>query len=232
MKRTFITVFVFVALSTTAVFAQPRLEMQDSVDWGQIVPDVPPGQVAKVFAEVKLKNTGDSVLNILEVRPGCGCTSAPLDEDLLQPGEETTMRVTLNLPLSNGPLNKRITIRSNDPVQGTRLLHLHATVQRPLQLSSSFIPFNKGKVGEAIEGVVSFTVYGKNSVRITAVAEREGLTVTTPMPLVVEPGETGKLSVTYTPDNPGPFTVDVSVSTSLKGYDSFDLKGYGSADAK
>ena len=220
------------AIATYAAFAQPRLEMQDSVDWGQVVPDVPPGQVAKVYADVKLKNTGDSVLTINEVRPGCGCTSAPLDKDVLNPGEETTMRVTLNLPLSNGVLNKRITIRSNDPDKSTRLLHLHASVQRPLQLSSSFIPFNKGKVGEAIEGVVSFTVYGKASVRVTAVAEQDGVSVATPMPLVIESGETGELTVTYTPQEPGPFTIEVAVSTTLKGYDSFSLTGYGAADPK
>ena len=179
-----------------------------------------------------LKNEGDDVLEITNVRPGCGCTTAPLDKMRLEPGEQTTMHVTLNLPLSNGRLKKRITLRSNDPVQGARLLYLLAEMQRPLQLSSSFIPFNRGTVGETIEGVVTFKVFGKRTVKLTAVASQDGVVIVSPMPIVVEPGEPQDLVVTYTPTKEGPFNIEVKVSTSLKGYDTFDLRGYGSADPR
>lgn len=217
-----------IALSALS-FAQPRIEIQDTVNWGLVVPDAPPGKTSKVSADVEIKNTGTDTLKITEVRPGCGCTSAPLDREVLPPGESTSMHVTLNLPVANGLLTKRITIQSNDEEQGARVVWLIADVQRPLQASSSFIPFNKGAVGEATEGIISFKVFGKESVSIQAKPISDGVIIKTPMPLTIEPGGSADLAVEYVPSKEGPFNVGISVKTSLAGYSEFTFRGYGSA---
>lgn len=222
---------MFLFAFSIAGSAQPRMEVQDTVDWGLVVPDAPPGQTSKVSAEVEIKNVGDETLRISEVLPGCGCTTAPLDEMVLEAGRGTTMHVTLNLPLSNGRLVKRITIQSNDESAEARVVWLIADVQRPLQASSSFIPFDKGVVGQPIEGVISFKVFGKTPVSIEASPESEGIKIITPMPLTIEPNSSADLTVEYTPTEAGPFTVGVAVKTSLEGYSSFSFKGYGSADS-
>ena len=204
--------------------------MQDSVNWGVIVPDAPPGQPAKAKAAVTMRNTGTELLVISEVRPGCGCTTAPIDNDSLQPGEETVMNVTLNLPLANGPIEKIVTVRCNDSEQPARILYLSADVQRPLQLSSSFIPFDKGKVGEPIRGIMTFNVQGTEPIAVTAHSEQTGVKIVSPMPFIIEPGTSGGLEISYTTKNVGPFTVKVHFTTDQNGYEKFDLSGYGVAD--
>ena len=146
IMRTLITLSLALVIGTIGTVAQPSIQVQDSVDWGVVVPDAPPGEPAKVRAAVTVRNVGTNVLAITEVRPGCGCTTAPIEKDSLGPNEETVINVTLNLPLANGPIKKSVTISSNDPEHPTKALYLVADVQRPLQMSSSFIPFNKGAV--------------------------------------------------------------------------------------
>lgn len=224
------TLALFMCVCTSAVVAQPALQMQDTVNWGVVVPDVPPGETAKVVAQVNLRNTGTELLRILEVRPSCGCTTAPVATDTLQPGEETTIDVSMNLPIGNGVMHKTLTVRTNAATNPVRVVDLIVDVQRPLQLSSSFIPFNRGTVGKPIEGAVQFTASGTKKIEITATPSQSNVTILTPMPLIVEPGTTADLRVAITPKNVGPFEASVRFTTNVSGYEKFELRGYGSAD--
>ncbi len=228
--RTILILLSVFFLGTLYAMAQPKIEVQDTVNWGVVVPDAPPGEPAKVEAAVVVKNAGSSTLKITEVRPGCGCTTAPIQKDSLGPGEETVIDVTLNLPLANGPITKSVTISSNDPDHPTKALYLVADVQRPLQMSSSFIPFNKGAVGDTILGALTFNVQGKKPITVTARADQSDVLILSPMPLVMQPGGDTSLKVGYVARRPGPFTVKVHFESDQNGYESFDLTGYGVAD--
>lgn len=230
VMRTLLTLLCLTVLGSTISLAQPKMEVQDTVDWGVVVPDAPPGEPAKVRAAVSVRNIGTEVLKITEVRPGCGCTTAPIERDSLGPGEETVIDVTLNLPLANGPITKSVTITSNDPERSTRALYLVADVQRPLQLSSSFIPFNKGAVGDTIQGALTFSVQGERPITVKARADQSDVVILSPIPLVMQPGGDTSLKVGFIAKRPGPFTVKVHFETDQNGYESFDLTGYGVAD--
>lgn len=212
------------------VIAQPQLLMQDTVNWGVVIPEGDPGATASVSADVKLSNGGSEMLRITEVRPSCGCTTAPLDKDSLARGEETTMRIKLNLPSHNGLVQKTITVSSNDPMNPQKVLHLIADVQRPLQMSSSFVPFNRGKVGSSIEGSITFTVKGKESVTIRATSADAGFVIETPMPINLKSGESAEMKITHKPTKTGSFKGQFEIETNLKGYEKMTIYGYGSAD--
>jgi len=209
--------------------AQPHLEVERTIDWGTVVPDVPPGETAKITKDVTLKNTGNEMLRISEVRPSCGCTSAPLDQDSLEPGESTTMRVTLNLPLSNGTVTKYLTIRSNDRDDPVKQLTLKADLQRPLQLSSSFIPFNQGQVGKPVLGAMTLSSFTDKDVHVTVTTKDKGLTVLTPK-FTITPKGAGEIKVEFLSEKEGPFQAEIEIKTDLKGYESFSIKGYGAVD--
>lgn len=204
--------------------------MQDTVNWGTVIPEGDPGAIASVSADIRLKNGGGEILRITEVRPGCGCTTAPLDKDSLASGEETTMRIKLNLPTHNGLVQKTITVSSNDPMNPQKVLHLIADVQRPLQMSASFVAFNHGKVGNSIDGTVTFTVKGKNSVTLRVTSLDAGFIIKTPMPITLQDGESAELTVTHKPTKSGSFRAQFEVETNLKGYEKMTIYGYGVAD--
>lgn len=227
---TIVLCFAIVIGCQSDVNAQPKLVMQDSVDWGVVSPGNDPDEVASVSAEVKLKNDGDAILHIKEVRPSCGCTSAPLDKDSLLPGEETIMRIKLNLPTHNGPLHKKITVSSDDPLEPNKVLDLKADVQRALQLSSSFIPFNKGKVGMQVTGEIVISNKGQSPVNVNARSLDPSYIIVSANPFIIGPGEEKPLTVTYTPQKQGTFRFQMNIETDLKGYEKFVVHGYGSAD--
>jgi hypothetical protein len=169
-------------------------------------------------------------LDVKEVRPSCGCTSAPLKQNILPPGVSTDVTVTINLPTQNGPLTKYLTVISNDPYKSNRMVVLHANIERAVQLSSSFVGFNKGIVGLETDGEITFSNAGAEPFSITSAQGSTGVTVVTPLPATLQPKESVTLRVRYVPVNPGSFTIDLKVTTSHPDHPVFDLKGYGFAE--
>jgi len=63
-----------------------------------------------------LRNVGQAPLEIKGVEPSCGCTVTDLSENILQPGSEATLTVTLTLDSKwNSHVKKSILVESNDP---------------------------------------------------------------------------------------------------------------------
>jgi hypothetical protein len=66
-----------------------------------------------------IRNIGDGLLVIQDVTATCGCTTAQLEKQTLEPGETATVRVTYD-PRTDGevgvPIEKSVLIRSNDPL--------------------------------------------------------------------------------------------------------------------
>jgi hypothetical protein len=94
-----------------ALFASPMVEV-DTMD--AKLGDIIEGKVTSAKHVFKLRNTGDSALSILNVKPGWGCTSVGHDSIIL-PGREGT--ITAEVPLQNlhsgGEFTKYINVTTN-----------------------------------------------------------------------------------------------------------------------
>jgi hypothetical protein len=212
--------------------AQPKLQVPKAHDWGRVIPKANTGEQPKVTAELEFVNMGTEPLVMTEVRPSCGCTSAPLDKDTLAPGEKTLLRVSLNLPQQNGPIEKWITVRTNEPEnQNVHLLALRADVQRPIQMSQAYLAFNSVALGDETEAVLSLSTILDEAVAIDLVEHSPGLRFANAFPLIVEPGTPATLHVLYRPDTVGPFRAEVVLATSIEGYERITIAGFGRADA-
>jgi hypothetical protein len=211
-----------------SIHAQPRLVMDNEVSWGTVIPPTPSKEDQKIHRTLTLTNAGDSTLEISEVRVQCGCTSAPLDKNVLAPGEKTSMHITLNLPAGSGKLSKYVTVFSNDP-SGAHVLRLSVDVLRPIQLESGFLAFNRGDVGTPSAAEVELAVNADSVVTLSVDSPTPGVRITTPMPMKVSKGERAKIGFEFTPTAPGPFNVIATLRTSLKGYETIELSGYGVA---
>lgn len=145
MKRTILRYALAIAavgsLGAGALHAQGTLEIQggDTHDWGLVAP----GRLTTI---VKLKNVGSGTLNISEVRPTCLCTVAPIDRNMLEPGEIAHIDVTLDVTGKSGLVERNIVIRSSDSANPQRILRLKASVKRDLTITpSSYLVLNGGK---------------------------------------------------------------------------------------
>jgi len=125
------------AKSEEAAEKAPRLTLVEAVkDYGT----VPKGE--KLEWAFVVKNTGNSDLQIISAKPGCGCTVADWDK-VIKPGE--TGKVTAHVDTTNfaGPIAKGITIETNDPSNPTAQLTIHAIVKPYVEAyPAGFVRYN------------------------------------------------------------------------------------------
>ncbi|HOP06135.1 MAG TPA: DUF1573 domain-containing protein [candidate division Zixibacteria bacterium] len=99
-------------------------------------------QNAKISHIFWLRNTGDDTLRIINVKPGCGCTQAPLDKKLISPGDSACLEIIFSTKSYKGRVVKSPTIMTNEGGQPHRV-RIHAVIQEqpnqsyPLILSPS-----------------------------------------------------------------------------------------------
>lgn len=227
-----LAVLLFALATAISAIAQPILSMPTVHDWGTVTASNSTSEVPSVKATIPLTNTGTSMLKVKEVRTSCGCTSAPLDKDSLAPGETTNLNVSLNLPNSNGPIEKFITIFTNASEKTPHILTIKANVQRALELSSSYIPFNMGVVNTPHLGTITVTSNNDAPVTITPSTEMVTMTIDPAKAFTLKKGESRTITFTHTPDAVGSYSVKALLKTDLAGYEMISLQGFGNASAK
>lgn len=99
------------------------------------------GTVTHAF---KIENKGTKDLRILGVTPSCQCTTAPLERDLVKPGESMDIKATLNTLTFEGLITKTLDVRSDDPE--TPNLHLSMTGKISAAFKSSVTEVNFGRI--------------------------------------------------------------------------------------
>jgi len=84
----------------------------------------------KINYTFRFVNKGQSELIIKDVKSSCGCTAALLSSSNIKPGQEGTIKVEFDTKNRSGKNSKTVTVRSNDPKDGTKILTIYADVQK------------------------------------------------------------------------------------------------------
>lgn len=72
-------------------------------------------QNAKITHNYWLRNAGPDTLHLTDVRPGCGCTKAPLKTKVLGPGDSTDVEVIFSTGMYSNNTRKSATVISDVP---------------------------------------------------------------------------------------------------------------------
>ncbi len=88
-----------------------------------------------------ITNTGSALLEITDVKPGCGCTTAGTWDKQIQPGQTGKIPLQLNPANFSGMVTKPITVTCNDPAQGTHSLQLKAEIWKPIDVQPNYVHF-------------------------------------------------------------------------------------------
>ena len=116
--------------------AAPKIQFASTVyDFGRVVEN----EVVRVG--FTFTNMGDTVLEIAEVRPTCGCTTAGAWDRRIEPGKSGVIPLQFN---SKGYLNavtKSVTVESNDPARSNVVLQIKAFVWRPINVTPTTVVF-------------------------------------------------------------------------------------------
>jgi hypothetical protein len=152
-----------------ALFSIPMVSAQDEqVDDSRKVIKVNPASKARIkfiedffdFGSIPLnsvvahdfpiKNEGTDTLVITEVKPTCGCTTAPMESNRIAPGEIEDLHVQLNTNKLNGLVRKFINIECSDPINPYMRISFRATINDPRQI---LIPIpNTADFGNVLKG--------------------------------------------------------------------------------
>jgi hypothetical protein len=96
-------------------------------------------------------NTGSGVLEISEVKPGCGCTTAGEWDRTVNPGKTGVIPLQFNSAGFGGAVTKSATVVCNDPRQSNVILSLKGVVWKPIDVSPTVVVFQPTEEDQARE---------------------------------------------------------------------------------
>lgn len=225
MKNTLILIS-FALISASIAYSQPKIIIDggETYDWGKVTPKESP-----LKKDVTLRNTGNEKLIITEVKPSCGCTTAPLEKSDLNPGESTKIHVTYNVSSNSGPTSKTINITSNDPKNSRITYTLKAEVIRPIEISpTTFISFKDLEIG--LESTASIKIRNTTDSDI----KLSGIELSPPEMksnlkenMILKSGKTYEIQVKLRPNKKGSITTRIKALTNNQEYPELIIHGYG-----
>jgi hypothetical protein len=204
--------FLYLGVMSAGCFAEthpPGVMCQNpSFDFGAVYPET---VVTNAYV---LTNKGPSVVKILAVRAGCGCTTAIAATNELAPGQATTVEAVINFKGRRGHQAKSIIVETDDP--GNRLVRVAFSGEVIVPISVQPEGLHFGTMGEEgrLEREILLTAVPTNSFQVlSARSAAPQMTVT------VEPREAGKKYLMKVvcdgPRKPGSFMTSVEVETDL-----------------
>lgn len=117
--------------------AGARIEfVSDVFDFGRIKS----GEVVK--HDFVFTNTGAASLEILDVKPGCGCTTAGTWDKKVEPGKTGVIPLQFNSGAFSGSVSKIATVTCNAANQSSVVLHLTGTIWKPIDVNPEMAVFS------------------------------------------------------------------------------------------
>lgn len=225
MKYFSIILISFLMIFSTA-FSGPKLEIigGSTYDWGKVKYSDNP-----LEAKIKLKNVGDEQLIISDVKPGCGCTTAPLDKDKLKPGETATMDVKLKVSKRAGNITKSISITTNDPAQQRTILYIKADVEMSLEIGpTQYFTFKDMTVGVEQDATLTIKNASNKDIRLFDIDSKpENMKVNLTNNTVIKPGKEVSITAKVVPDKKGYFNCTLLMKTTDPDFPELRIHGYG-----
>ena len=125
------TILMSLTIASSSIFAQvskspqPRIEVSSDYFYFGYMP------INAIVQHVYwVRNTGNDTLRIVTVKPGCGCTTAPISKDAIAPGDSANLKVIFDSKNMTGKMVKDIDIFSNDPNKQSIAVKFFAVVNR------------------------------------------------------------------------------------------------------
>lgn len=166
--------------------------------------------------EFVFTNTGDELLIISSVKPGCGCTTAGDWTKEVEPGKTGIIPLQFNSnPHSVGGVTKNITVASNDKDHPVITLQLTGTVWTPLQVSPPNAYFNiAADSSGSAESIVRILNNTDQSVTLTGLQNNNTNQFSAELKEVQSGKEFNLIIKTIPPLSPGQKQAFISIQTS------------------
>lgn len=189
-----------------------------------------------VFHNFTYKNTGNGPLEILAIRPGCGCTTAGAYDKVVAPGGTGSLPIKVNTDKFSGYISKTITILTNCPQPDAAItLIMKGEVWEPMTFMPKTVGFGRVSLQDPKGMATTQTLTIINNAKTPASlsppkSNNPGIKGELK---VVEPGKKFEVIVSLVPPlQGGVLGASLSFETGLAEYPRFEVpvSAYLSAD--
>lgn len=194
------------ANDATQLSGQPKAAtwLERTHDFGLIDEDG-----GKVSCTMRLVNTTDSALSIIEVRSGCGCTAVQYPKQPIEQGDTASLTLVFNPRGRPGRFSKGVAVRlSCHPsrtsliVEGTvrasdaTLNRRFPTLAGPLRLSNHLLPLGEVAKDSSRNGILTAYNASSDTLSLASIDVASPLSVQF-TPATLPPGEECRIMVTF-----------------------------------
>lgn len=228
LKRSLFPVALFLLVAGTALWSQaPAPADQPKASVKEVTFDA--GKVIKgdqVKHDFPVENLGKATLEITRVQPSCGCTVAQYDAKV-EPGKTGKISATLSTAGFSGPIQKTISVTTNDPLLPSFQLALKADVRSILNVTpSENQQFGLVYKGQTLEKVFTVTADDGTPFVIKSVESQDPALTYDLAPAKDQKSATFK--VVLPADHPlGPITGRFTLATTHPKVPSLSLNVFG-----
>ena len=138
--------------AATPTGPQPRVEFEKLTHQFGVINDE-----REVSYEFKFRNTGDSNLEIFELKGSCGCTVPALDKKVYAPGESGQIKVIYNPNNRRGKQHTTVTVTTNDPVRAQLTLGLESEVKPTIMTEPQVASIGQVERGKEATTIITIT---------------------------------------------------------------------------
>lgn len=122
-----------------------------------------------------IHSIGDDTLRITRVIPGCGCTKAPLEKDVLPPGDSTRLEIIFDSKSFRGQISKspRIETNAGKPdavVTFSAMVTPHPDSTRPLTISPYKLDITQFGERQRSEATFKITNHSDRELAVTPIS--------------------------------------------------------------
>lgn len=163
----------------------------------------------KVSCTMRLVNTTDSALSIIDVRPSCGCTAVQYPKQPIEQGDTASLTLVFNPRGRPGRFSKGVAVRlSCQPsrtsliVEGTvrasdaTLNRRFPTLAGPLRLSNHLLPLGEVAKDSSRNGILTAYNASSDTLSLASIDVAAPLSVQF-TPATLPPGEECRIMVTF-----------------------------------
>lgn len=154
---------------------------------------------AEVDHNFEIRNIGDAPLVIAQVRSGCGCTRAVLDQNTIEPGNHAVLSTRLNLRGVVGLKRANIYLHTNDPEKPVFQCQLSGTAVADLSVTPLQIVFTYSPLTHPTAQRIVLTGQTASTARITAMEAQGSF-----FKAVIETNTPGYGTIMVTPSSNAP----------------------------
>jgi hypothetical protein len=102
-------------------------------------------------------NHGTETLVIKDMKAGCGCTKPVADKKILQPGEQSIIRVRFDPKGKSKKQDKKVTIFSNASLEPEKTFWIRSNVLPIVDVNPKFVQLGEMTMGQETTSTFSFT---------------------------------------------------------------------------